>query len=123
MMQEFGFLKLFGKMIAAIFGVLLALVLSKDIDSDGRIKINLGVIIRMSSAVALSIYGGAIIIEVYNLGHLSQVAQNFIVFCVAVFGLLIVGIVYQSIELLRGKRLSEVTGEVSEAFRSIFKKG
>lgn len=123
-MQEVWFIKifaLFGKIVAGVLGAILALVLSRDIDQDGRIKINPSLIIKFSSAVAMSVYGGAIIIESYGLAHLSPTAQNFIVFCVAVFGLLIIGIVYQSIELLRGKQLSEVIGEIGAAFRAIFK--
>jgi len=84
---------------------------------------DLSLIIKFSSAVALSVYGGAIIIETHDLDHLTQTAQNFIVFCVAVFGLLIIGIIYQAIELLRGKRLSEVVGEIAAAFKAIFSKG
>lgn len=125
-MQEVWFVKLFslfGKIVAAVLGAVLALVLSGDIDSKGRIKINLSVIIKVSGAVAFSIYGGAIIVEVYDLNHLSETAKNFVVFCLAVFGLLIIGIVYQSIELLRGKRLSEVIGEIAAAFKAIFSKG
>ena len=125
-MQEVWFIKLFtvfGKIVAGVLGAILALVLSGDIDQDGRIKINPSLIIKFSSAVAMSVYGGAIVIEVYDLDHLTQTAQNFVVFCIAVFGLLIIGIVYQSIELMRGKRLSEVVGEIAAAFKAIFKKG
>lgn len=124
--QEIWFIKvftLFGKIIAGVLGAILALVLSGDIDRDGRIKINLSLIVKFSCAVAFSVYGGAIITETQNLSHLSDTAQNFVVFCVAVFGLLIIGIVYQSIELLRGKRLSEVVGEIAAAFKAIFNKG
>ena len=125
-MQEVWLIKifaLFGKIVAGVLGAILALVLSGDISKDGRIKINLSVIVKVSGAVAFSIYGGAIIVEVYDLNHLSETAKNFVVFCLAVFGLLIIGIVYQSIELLRGKRLSEVVGEIAAAFKAIFNKG
>ena len=42
-MQEVWFIKLFtvfGKIVAGVLGAILALVLSGDIDKDGRIKIN-----------------------------------------------------------------------------------
>ena len=125
-MNEVGLFKVFAllpKIIAAILGAILALVLSGDIDNQGRIKIHLGLIIKFTCAVALSIYGGALLIETQGLGHLTQTAQNFIVFCCAVFGLLIIGIIYQALELLRGKRLSEVAAEVAAAFKAIFTKG
>lgn len=125
-MQEVWFVKIFallGKIVAGVLGAILALVLSGDIDKEGRIKINLSLIVKFSCAVAFSIYGDAIIVEAYGLNHLTETAQDFIVFCVAVFGLLLIGIIYQAIELMRGKRLSEVVGEIAAAFKAIFNKG
>ena len=63
-MQEVWFVKLFGlfgKIIAAVLGAILALVLSGDIDKDGRIRINPSLIIKFSSAVAMSVYGGRLL--------------------------------------------------------------
>ena len=57
-MQEVWFIKLFalfGKIVAGVLGAILALVLSGDIDKDGRIKINPSLIIKFSSAVAMSV--------------------------------------------------------------------
>ncbi|MDM1246848.1 hypothetical protein HX005_08230 [Acinetobacter sp. R933-2] len=44
-------------------------------------------------------------------------------FIFAVFGLLAIGIVYQSIALLKGKPLSEVISEIKAAFISIIGNG
>lgn len=111
------------KVIAAIVGALLALVLSGDIDKDGYIKIRRGVVLRFSLGVGTSLFGGTYIIETYNMQNLSPMAQGSVFLLTAVFGLLSIGILYQSVEMLRGKTLSQIAVEVSSAFRAIFKKG
>lgn len=111
------------KLIAAIVGALLALVLSGDIDKDGYIKIRRGVVLRFSLGVCVSLFGGSYIIETYNMTHLSAMAQGSVFLLTAVFGLLSIGILYQSVEMMRGKTLSEIAIEVSGAFKAIFKKG
>lgn len=124
-MQELGAIKLGGvliKVIAAIVGGILALVLSGDIDQDGKIKINMGVIIKFASAVVISLFGGEFVIEWYSMGNMSHVAQGFVMFLMAVFGLLFIGILYQSFAMLKGKPLSEVVADVVGAFTAIFAK-
>ncbi len=110
------------KIICAIAGAILALVLSGDIDQDGYIKINRGVIVRFAIAVFSSLFFGEWIIEYFDL-HASIAAQGSIMILTAVFSLVIIGVLYQSIAVMRGKSFGAVVGEVSEAFRSIFKKG
>lgn len=111
----------FLKIIAAIIGAILALTLSGDIDTEGRIKITPGVIIKFSFSVAISIYGGAAFIEYFNLTHYSHSAQGFVMLFFAVFGLLFVGIIYQSIKLLDKKKPSELMQEIKDTFTAIFK--
>lgn len=123
LMQEVWIIKAVAflpKLVAAIAGAILALVLSGDISSDGYIKINRSVVFKFSIALIISLFGGAFIIETYHLEELSRYAQGFIMFLVAVFGLLIIGIFYQAIAMLRGKPLSQIASEVSSAFISIF---
>jgi cyanate permease len=55
--------------------------------------------------------------------HLSAMAQGSVFLLTAVFGLLAIGILYQSVEMLRGKTLSQIAMEVSSAFKAIFKRG
>lgn len=50
---------------------------------------------------------------------LAQLAQGFVMLMFAVFGLLAIGIVYQSIALMHGKSLAEVIAEVKAAFVAI----
>ena len=111
------------KVVAAIVGALLALVLSGDIDKDGYIKIRRGVVLRFGLGVGTSLFGGSYIIETYGMTHLSAMAQGSVFLLTAVFGLLAIGILYQSVEMLRGKTLSEIAIEVSSAFKAIFKRG
>lgn len=111
------------KLIAAIVGAILALILSGDIDKDGYIKIRRGVVLRFTLGVCTSLFGGSYIIEVYEMEHLTAMSQGSVFLLTAVFGLLSIGVLYQSIEMMRGKTLSEIAVEVSSAFRAIFKRG
>lgn len=122
-MQEIAYPKVIAiliKVIAAIAGGILALVLSGDIDGQGRITITRNVIMKFAFAVSISLFGGSFIIESYGYAGLSQVAQGFIMFLCAVFGLLFIGIFYQAFALMRGKPLSDVISEIIKAFTAIF---
>ena len=111
------------KIIAAVVGAIFALRLSGDIDTEGRIKITMGVIMKFTFSVAISLYGGSAFIEYYELSKYSHMAQGFVMLMFAVFGLLGIGILYQSIALMHGKPLSEVISEVKAAFISILSNG
>ena len=109
------------KIIAAILGAILALILSGDIDTQGRIKITVGVILKFAISVAISLYGGSAFIEYYQLTHYSMQSQGFVMLIFAVFGMLLIGIWYQSMQLWKGKTLSEIIAEVKSAFIAMFK--
>ena len=111
------------KLIPATVGAILALVLSGDIDKEGKIQVSLGVISKFLFSVSVSLYGGATFIEYYELSKYSQMAQGFVMLIFAVFGLLAIGILYQSIALMQGKPLSEVISEAKAAFISIIYSG
>ena len=114
----------FIKILAAVVGAIFALTLSGDMDKEGRIKITMGVIMKFTFSVAISLYGGAAFIEYYDLADsYSHMAQGFVMLMFAVFGLLAIGIVYQSIALMHGKPLSEVISEVKATFISILGNG
>ena len=110
------------KIIAAVMGAILALILSGDIDTQGRIKITIGVILKFSISVAISLYGGAACIEYYQLQQYSHMTQGFVMLLFAVFGMLLIGIWYQSMQLLKGKTFSEIIIEVKAAFSAMFNK-
>ena len=112
----------FFKIIAAVIGAIFALTLSGDIDTDGRIKINVSVIVKLVFSVAISLYGGSAFIEYYDLADsYSHMAQGFVMLMFAVFGMLCIGILYQAVQLMKGKSLTEIIVEVKETFSSIFK--
>ena len=107
------------KAVPAIVGAILALVLSGDIDANGKIQVSLGVITKFVCSVTVSLYGGSAFIEHYGFLKSTIMFQGFIMLMFAVFGLLIIGIVYQSIALMHGKSLAEVIAEVKAAFVAI----
>ena len=111
------------KAVPAVVGAILALVLSGDIDKNGKIQISLGVIGKFLFSISVSLYGGSAFIEYYELSKYSHMAQGFVMLMFAVFGLLGIGILYQSIALMHGKPLSEVISEVKAAFISILSNG
>ena len=111
------------KVVPAIVGAILALVLSGDIDKEGKIQVTLGVIGKFLFSVSVSLYGGSAFIEYHDLHRYSHMAQGFVMLMFAVFGLLAIGILYQSIALMHGKSIAEVIAEVKAAFVSILTSG
>lgn len=112
----------FLKIIAAVIGAIFALTLSGDIDTHGRIKINVSVIMKFVFSVAISLYGGSAFIEFYGLAEkYSHMTQGFVMLMFAVFGMLCIGILYQAVQLMKGKSLAEIIVEVKGTFSSIFK--
>ena len=107
------------KIFPAVIGAILALVLSGDIDTNGKIQISLGVITKFVCSVTVSLYGGSAFIEHYGYLTSSTMFQGFIMLMFAVFGLLFIGIAYQSIALLKGKSMSDVIAEIKSAFVAI----
>lgn len=107
------------KIFPAVVGAILALVLSGDIDENGKIQISLGVITKFVCSVTVSLYGGSAFIEHYGYLNSSTMFQGFIMLMFAVFGLLFIGIAYQSIALLKGKSMSQVIAEIKSAFVAI----
>ena len=63
------------KIIAAVVGAIFALTLSGDIDTEGRIKITMGVIMKFTFSVAISLYGGSAFIEYFELVSKSIMYQ------------------------------------------------
>ncbi|MFN4367324.1 MAG: hypothetical protein ACK4GA_06895 [Acinetobacter sp.] len=110
------------KIVPAVVGAILALVLSGDIDKDGKIEVSLNVIVKFMASVTVSLYGGSAFIE-YSSWQLSIMSQGAIMLFFAVFGLLGIGIVYQSVALLQGKPMSEVLHEIKAAFLAIWGNG
>lgn len=117
---SFKALPWFLKIFAALIGTIFALILSGDIDKDGKVQISTGLIIKFAFSIAISLFGGQAFIDYYNLGDKSVMTHGFIMLMFAVFGMLIVGILYQAVALYRGKSLTEIITEVKAAFGAIF---
>ena len=111
------------KIIPAIVGAILALVLSGDIDKKGKIQVTVSVIGKFAASVTVSLYGGSAFIEHFEMLKTSTMYQGFIMLMFAVFGLLAIGIVYQAVAMWRGKTLPEVIAEIKAAFLAILGKG
>ena len=110
------------KVFAAVIGAIFGLMLSGDIGKDGKIQVNMSVIIKFTIAVTISLFGGAAHIEFMGYQDYSVMTQGAIMLVWAVFGMLAIGIVYQAIALWQGKTLTEVIREVKDAAFAIFGK-
>ena len=110
------------KVFAAVVGAVFGLMLSGDIGRDGKIQINMSVIIKFTITVTISLYGGEATIEYYQLQIYSVMTHGLIMLVWAVFGMLAIGIIYQSIALMQGKSLSAIIKEVKDAAFAIFGK-
>ncbi len=111
------------KIIPAIVGAILALVLSGDIDKNGKIQVTVSVICKFAASVTVSLYGGSAFIEHFEMLKTSTMYQGFIMLMFAVFGLLAIGILYQAVEMWKGKTLPEVIAEIKAAFLAILGNG
>lgn len=110
------------KVFAAVIGAIFGLMLSGDIGRDGKIQVNMSVIVKFTIAVTISLFGGAAHIEFMGYQGYSVMTQGAIMLVWAVFGMLAIGIVYQAVALWQGKTIAEVIKEVKDAAFAIFGK-
>lgn len=110
------------KVFAAVIGAIFGLMLSGDIGRDGKIQVNMSVIVKFTIAVTISLFGGAAHIEFMGYQGYSVMTQGAIMLVWAVFGMLAIGIVYQAVALWQGKTIAEVIKEVKDAAWAIFGK-
>ena len=85
------FVAYFPKVFAALVGAVFSLILSGDIDKQGKLTINFAVLMKFTFAVTISLYGGEAFIEHYNLQDHSVMYHGAIMLVFAVFGMLVVG--------------------------------
>lgn len=109
------------KVLIVVVGVVFSLILSGDIDKEGRCKVNIALGIKILFGVIFSLVGGEFFIIHYGYTEYPVMYQGFIMILFAIFALLIIGIVYQSIALLRGKTFSEIVIEIKDTIRAILK--
>lgn len=110
------------KVFAAVIGAVFGLMLSGDIGKDGKISVNISVIVKFTIAVTISLFGGAAHIEIMGYQNYSVMTHGAIMLVWAVFGMLAIGVLYQAVALMQGKTLAEVAKEVKDAAWAIFSK-
>lgn len=115
-------LPFFVKVFAVVVGAVFAMTLTGDIDTEGRLKLSFGVFVKITFSAVFGFMAGAWLIEYMDWSHWSYASHGFVMMLCSVFGMTLVGIVYQAALLsLKGKKLSEIVAEVKETFKSIFK--
>lgn len=106
--------------IIAIISALFALAVGGHFEENGSFKENKRrFCITFLFAVSLSIFGGAFIIEHFGFTNYSQSAKGLIHLLTGVFGVLIIGIGYRSIQLtFTDKTLPEIIAEIKNIVKS-----
>lgn len=122
MPQNINTLPLFIKSIGVILGAIFALTLTGDIDKDGKLKLNFSVAVRLAFSAYLGFVGGAWLIEYKDWGHYSYASHGFIMMMTSVFGMAIVGVIYQAFILsTTNKNLGQIVLEIKNTFKAMFK--
>ena len=115
-------LPFFIKVFAVIIGAVFAMTLTGDIDRDGKLKLSFGVFVKITFSAVFGFLAGEWLIEYMNWGHWSYASHGFVMMLCSVFGMTLVGIVYQAIKLsTTNKTPSEIVAEVKSTFKAIFK--
>ncbi len=114
------------KLLALIVGGIISLVLSGDIDIDGndnaKLKINLKVLTKLLCSIGLGLFIGEFAIDYFDYEHLNYYSQSAVLMAFSVFGMLVFGILYRSVQLtLHEKTLSEIVIEVKQTIKAFLK--
>lgn len=122
MPQNLSNIPLIIKILAVIIGAVFALTLTGDIDNDGKLKINISVMIKLAFSALFGFLMGGFAIEYFNLSNYSYATHGFIMMLCSVFGMTFVGIVYQSFKLATtDKTPSQIVKEIKDTFKAILK--
>ncbi len=110
------------KVFAVVIGAVFAMTLTGDIDKEGKLKLSFGVFIKVTFSAVFGFLSGSWLIEYMGWGYWSYASHGFVMMLCSVFGMTLVGIIYQATLLsLTGKTLGEIIAEIKETFKSIFK--
>lgn len=110
------------KILAVIIGAVFALTLTGDIDQNGKLKLSIGVLVKLSFSAFFGFLIGGFVIEYFNLSNYSYYTHGSIMMLCSLFGMTFVGILYQSIILATtDKTPSQIVKEIKETFKAIFK--
>ena len=115
-------LPFFIKVFAVIIGAVFAMTLTGDIDKEGKLKLSFGVFVKIAFSAVFGFLSGGWLIEYMGWQSWGYTSHGFIMMLCSVFGMTLVGIVYQAALLsLKGKNLGEIISEIKITFKSIFK--
>ena len=115
-------LSFFIKVFAVIIGAVFAMTLTGDIDTEGKLKLSFGVFTKITFSAVFGFLSGAWLIEYMGWAHWSHASHGLIMMLCSVFGMTLVGAVYQAIKLsTTNKTPSEIVAEVKDTFKAIFK--
>lgn len=111
------------KVLFATVGGIVALIFSGDIKPDGSVKIGWSLIIKLSISIAIGLSIGETVIHYYGWYTYPVMAIGIVFLLASAFGMLLLGIVYQSLKLtFTDKTLPEIVKEVKDAFFAVFGK-
>lgn len=116
----------FIKLFALVVGGLISLVFSGDInldkDNNAKLIINLKVILKITCAIGLGLFGGEFFIDVFNFEYLNYYAQALFYLIFSSFGMLIFGTVYRSWQLTTSdKTLAQIVAEIKNIAKALIK--
>lgn len=116
----------FIKLFALVVGGLISLVLSGDInldkDNNAKLIINLKVILKITCAIGLGLFGGEFFIDVFDFEYLNYYAQALFYLIFSSFGMLIFGTVYRSWQLTTSdKTLAQIVAEIKNIAKALIK--
>lgn len=114
------------KFFALFIGGIISLVLSGDINIDDNdnatLKINMRVIIKLLCSIGLGLFIGEFIIDYFDYEHLNYYSQSAVLMAFSVFGMLIFGILYRSVQLtMSDKTLSQIVIEIKQTVKAFLK--
>lgn len=121
-MNTFSEIPLIIKIFGALLGAVFALTLTGDIDGQGKLHINPTVIVKLAFSAFFGFVCAGWLIETFGWSHYSYVSQSFLSMMCSVFGMTIVGTLYQSYRLtFTDKTLHELISEIKAVYKALIK--
>lgn len=122
MPQNLSNIPLIVKILAVIIGAVFALTLTGDINEKGDLRLSVGVLIKISFSALFGFLMGAWLIEYMGWDNYSYASHGFVMMVCSVFGMTMVGIIYQSIKLATtDKTPSQIIKEIKDTFKAILR--
>lgn len=121
-MNNFGDVYMLIKVFGVVVGAVFALTLTGDIDQQGRLHLNMGVLVKVAFSALLGFLMGGWLIDFAHWQDYSYMTHGFVMMMCSVFGMSLIGILYQSIRLTTAdKTLPQIVAEIKSTFKAIIK--